>query len=64
MTDTPEQSETRQAKAKEIYAKARKMEKQGEYDAAREYYLKSLALHEDKTVKEAYFKLLATIGPM
>lgn len=64
MVDQPKNAEAKRAKAKELYALARKMEKQGDYDAAREYYLESLDLYEDETVKEAYFKLLATIGPL
>ena len=64
MADQPKITKGTRAKAKELYAKARKMEKQGDDDAAREYYLQSLALYEDETVKEAYFKLLATIGPL
>jgi tetratricopeptide (TPR) repeat protein len=64
MTDQPTNSEADRAKAKEFYDMARKMEKQRDYEAAREYYRQSLALYEDETVKAAYFNLLATIGPM
>ena len=64
MADQPKITKWTRAKAKELYAKARKLEKRGNYDAAREYYLRSLALYEDETVKKAYFKLLATTGPL
>lgn len=64
MVDQPKNAKAKRVKAKELYALARKMEEQGDYDAAREYYLQSLALYEDETVKKAYFKLLATIGPL
>lgn len=64
MTDQPTNSEADRAKAKQFYDMARKMEKQRDYEAAREYYRQSLAFYEDETVKAAYFNLLATIGPM
>ena len=64
MVNQPTNSEADRAKAKELYAMARKMEEQRDYEAAREYYRQSLALYEDEIVKAAYFNLLATIGPM
>lgn len=59
--DSPEDEKR---KAAELYAAARKLEAQGDYDAAVSNYEQSLLLHENETVRKAYARLLATIGPM
>ena len=64
MTNQPVNPEADLAKARKLYVKARKKEKQGDYEAAGQYYRQSLTLYEDETVKAAYLNLLATIGPM
>jgi hypothetical protein len=51
------------ARAAALSAEAHKLEAEGKYYDAREAYEKSLALHEDEAVREAYLQLMATIGP-
>lgn len=62
MIEDPSGDEKR--KAVELYAVARKLEAQGDYDGAVSHYEQSLRLHENETVREAYARLLATIGPL
>lgn len=63
-SNQPANSEADRVKAMELYSVARTLEEQRDYETAIEYYRQSLALHEDETVRAAYFNLLATIGPM
>jgi hypothetical protein len=51
-------------KAADLFAEARRLEAERDYRGARKSYERSLRLYEDKTVREAYLKLLATVGPM
>jgi hypothetical protein len=51
-------------KAAELFVMARKLEAERDYRKARESYEESLRLCEDETVRAAYLKLLATIGPL
>jgi tetratricopeptide (TPR) repeat protein len=60
----PTNSEENRAKAATFYLQARELEAQRDYDGAIKSYVKSLRLYDDPLVKAAYFKLLATIGPM
>jgi hypothetical protein len=64
MTDHPTSSEENRLKAAELYETARKLEAERDYKGARKSYEQSLRLCDDPQVKAAYFKLLATIGPM
>lgn len=61
-TDRPKEEQERRDAAT-LYATAIELEKRGDYHEARRYYEKSLRLYEDPAVREAYLKLLATIGP-
>lgn len=56
-------NEQNRREAAALYATAIELQKRGDYHAARRYYEKSLRLYEDPAVREAYLKLLATIGP-
>jgi tetratricopeptide (TPR) repeat protein len=56
-------SEEKRKKAAELYAEALEREAQGDYEGAIESYRQSLQLYEDETVKAAFFKLVATVGP-
>ena len=51
-------------RAAELYAEARRLHQEKDYFAARERYQESLRLHEDEQVREAYTRLMATIGPL
>jgi hypothetical protein len=51
-------------RAAELYAEARRLHGEKDYYAARERYQESLRLHEDEEVREAYARLMATIGPL
>jgi len=64
MTDYPTNSEENRIKAAELYAQACELEAQRDYDGAINSYMQSLRLYDDPLVKAAYFKLLATIGPL
>lgn len=50
--------------AAELYAQARELEMRRDYVGARNCYEQSLRLCEDKKVRAAYLRLLATIGPL
>ncbi len=63
-SNQPVNTEADRVKAMELYSMALRLEEQRDYETAMEYYRQSLALHEDETVRAAYFNLLATIGPM
>ena len=63
LTDKPTIPEENRVQAAEIYAMARKLESQQDYNGAMKCYKHSLRLHEDEEVKAAYFNFLATIGP-
>lgn len=56
-------NEQNRREAAALYATAIELQKRGDYHEARRYYEKSLRLYEDPAVREAYLKLLATIGP-
>jgi hypothetical protein len=60
MSDT----ERDRIKAAELFSQARKLEKQRDYTGAQKLYKKSLQLHEDDEVRNAYLKLLSALGPM
>lgn len=64
MTEDSPDTEQNRNKAAELYAAARKLEVQGDYDAAIRHYEQSLQLYDDESVKEAFDRLLATIGPL
>lgn len=64
MIEDSSDTEQNRNKAAELYAAARKLEVQGDYDAAMRHYEQSLQLYEDESVKAAYARLLATIGPL
>jgi tetratricopeptide (TPR) repeat protein len=64
MTKYSTNSEENRTKAATLYVQARELEAQRDYDGAIKSYVKSLRLYDDLLVKAAYFKLLATIGPM
>ena len=51
-------------RAAELYAEARRLHGEKDYYAARERYQESLRLHEDEEVREAYARLMATLGPL
>lgn len=51
-------------RAAALYATAREREALCDYRGARLRYEESLRLYEDPIVRDAYLKLLATIGPM
>jgi hypothetical protein len=57
-------SDADRARAAELYAEARRLHEEKDYYAARERYQESLALQEDEEVREAYMRLMATIGPL
>ncbi len=63
-SNQPVNTEADRVKAMKLYSMALRLEEQRDYETAMEYYRQSLALHEDETVRAAYFNLLATIGPM
>ena len=50
--------------AARLFEHAKELAARGAYDEARKRYECSLRLCEDPIVREAYFKFLATIGPM
>ena len=64
MTDQPVHSEEDRIRAAELYAEARKLEAQRDYDGAIRSYAQSLQLCEDPLVEAAYLKLLSTVGPL
>ncbi len=64
MTDRQNSFEEDRIKAAELYAVARKLEVERDYDGAIRNYEQSLQLYEEEEVKTAYFELLATIGPL
>lgn len=57
-------SDADRERAAELYAQARRLHEEKDYYAARERYQESLRLHEDEEVREAYMRLMATIGPL
>jgi hypothetical protein len=57
-------SDADRERAAELYAQARRLHQEKDYYAARERYQESLRLHEDEEAREAYMRLMATIGPM
>lgn len=63
MVKAPPEAGPERARARELYAMAMEMEKDSNYEAAMDYYRRSLALCEDETVKAAYFNLMTAIGP-
>lgn len=64
-SDTPRSAKKEKRKeAIRLYHKALKLEEEKEYEAARECYEKSLALHESNKVSKAYLRLLSAMGPM
>lgn len=64
MTDGQTGSEEYRIKAAELYEEGLKLEEQRKYRGALKCYEQSLRLYEDELVKDAYFRMLATIGPM
>ncbi len=57
-------SDADRERAAELYAEARRLHGEKDYYAARERYQESLRLHEDDEVREAYTRLMATLGPL
>lgn len=57
-------SDADRGRAAELYAQARRLHEEKDYYAARDRYEESLRLHEDEEVREAYLRLMATIGPL
>jgi hypothetical protein len=57
-------SDTDRQRAAELYAQALRLHEEKDYYAARGRYQESLRLHEDEEVREAYMRLMATIGPL
>ena len=57
-------SEADRRRAADLYAEARRLHADKDYYAAQERYEESLNLHEDEEVREAYNRLMATIGPL
>ena len=57
-------SEADRRRAAELYAEARRLHEAKDYYAACELYEESLRLHEDEEVRQAYARLMATIGPL
>jgi hypothetical protein len=57
-------SDADRRRAAELYAEARRLHAEQDYYAAVEPYEESLRLHEDEEVREAYRRLMATIGPL
>jgi hypothetical protein len=57
-------SDADRQRAAELYAQARRLHEEKDYYAARERYQESLRLYEDPEVREAYTRLMATIGPL
>jgi len=64
MTDHQTGSEEDRIKAAELYEAGLKLEAQRDYRGAITCYDQSLRLYEDELVKDAYFRMLATIGPV
>ena len=57
-------SDADRERAAELYAEARRLHGEQDYFAARGRYEESLRVHEDAEVREAYLRLMATIGPL
>ena len=57
-------SEADRRRAADLYAEACRLHAEKDYYAAQERYEESLSLHEDEEVREAYNRLMATIGPL
>jgi hypothetical protein len=55
---------TDQPTAAELYAEGRELEAQYDYYGALKKYKQSLQLYNDEVVEAAYYKMLATIGPL
>ena len=57
-------SEADRRRAAELHTKARQLHSADDYYAPCELYEESLRLHEDEEVRQAYARLMATIGPL
>ncbi len=64
MTDQPPVEQHNRIEAKKLFESAQEHAARGDFDGAKKLYERSLFLCEDSIVRDAYLKLLATIGPM
>lgn len=64
MIDDPASSEENRGKAADLYAEGCRLEALRDYAGALKCCEESLRLCDDEAVRAAYFKLLATIGPL
>lgn len=64
MDEPSANSEQDRLRAAELAAAARHLAMEGDYTGALEKYEQSIRLHDDESVRQAYFKLLAMVGPL